>query len=82
MSKEKRRNLALEWTPEVKVSGRDIVVTTGIFKGGTRWECKGELSIWCAAHLVKELRKAMRQIRRDQMQQMNSAIEEAEQVMS
>ena len=79
--KTKHRNIDLEWTPEVIVAGREIVVTTGVYRGNTRYKCKGELSMWCAARLVKELRKAMRQIRREQLASLNDAISDAEQVL-
>jgi hypothetical protein len=79
---ERIRNIRLDFSPSVNVEGDKIRVTSGSHHGDTKYVASGTLSMWCAASLIKSLRKAMRQIRREQLTMANSAINEAEQTLS
>jgi hypothetical protein len=76
-----KRNINLVWHHEVKVEGREVAVSSGEFRGGVRYECKAKLSMWSAGHLVNDVRKAMRQIRKEQIAELNRAVAHAEEEM-
>lgn len=79
----KNRNIPLTNWPSVShdTESDRIIVRTGTYRGLTRYVCKGELSLACAASLVKELRVSMRAIRAERIKRLDAAIEEAEQVL-
>jgi hypothetical protein len=82
----KKRKLPLHFTPQVEVSGFNIIVKTGCFgvrskKTGSytvEYEFRGELSLHCAARLVKELRKALRKVRDIETINLNWHVTDAE----
>lgn len=79
--KQRKRNLGLTMTPNVthnSFSG-EVLIETGGLTGQTWVTCRGTMSMYCAAHLVVELRKALRAIRREQIMSLNSSIAKAEQ---
>jgi len=76
-----RRNVELNFSPVVEVLGQSITITTGSYMGKTRYECKGELSLYCAQRLVVELRKALRQIRDAETRKLNAIVEQAERAL-
>ena len=76
----KRRNLPMEFTPQVEGSyyGQLITVVTGCHRAGTEYKFKGSLSPECAAELVRNLRRALRKIRDDSANRLNRAVTSAE----
>lgn len=78
--KQRTRNIKAEWTPEVDalVYSRVIRVKTGGWSGETRNVVTGELSVSCAVELIRNLRKAVRQIRDYQVATLNNAVDRAE----
>lgn len=77
---EKTRRFAMEFTPKVTpCASQDVViVTTGEWRHGVKFEMTGKLSMWCAAQLVRELRRAMRQVRDQKTATLNECVNNAE----
>lgn len=75
----KRRSIRATYTPQVRVAGREIHITTVAIHGETRFEISGWLTPWCASSFVKDLRKALREIRAEQIRDLDSAVRNAEQ---
>lgn len=73
-----RRNLPMRKTPTLEVHGLEITITTGALVGGTEYTFRGELNVWCAVDLTRKLRKALREIRDEQVRQLNHAVTHAE----
>lgn len=78
MAKNRTRKVHMQWSPSVSVSGQSIKVESGSWAGKTRYECGGELDIWCAAYLVRELRRALRKIRDEEYSKLNGQVNRAE----
>lgn len=78
MSKQYLRKVDLCWTPEVTVSDQTIKLKTGSWAGATKFECTGELSVYCAASLVKKLRRALRQIRDSETARLAQVVNDAD----
>lgn len=76
--KSTKRNLELMFNPQVEVSGENVKVITGRFSGDTRYHCFGYLSPYCAARLVRELRKSLRTIRDAKTAELQRVVEIAE----
>ena len=74
------RKVDLVWSPEVLAvpSTQKIQIKTGSWKGETRYECTGELSVYCATNLIRNLRRALRKIRDDETAKLNNLVTEAE----
>lgn len=74
------RNLKMMFSPIVSVSsdGRQIIVKTGGWSGETTNRMTGALDVWCAVHLVRELRRALRKIRDEETARLNRAVQNAE----
>lgn len=74
------RKVALVWSPEVEAmaSAQKIKLTTGSWKGETRWECTAEMSVYCAVSLIKKLRAALRKIRDEETAKLVNAVTDAE----
>ena len=73
------RKVSLEWTAKVQtISGQRIRIETGSWKGETRYEATGELSIYCAVQLVRDLRRALRKIRDEETARLAQAVTDAE----
>lgn len=81
MSKQRTRKVKLWASPEVAhstFSGPRISVTVEGRMGSTRIVATGELSPYCAQRLILKLRKALHDIRADQLVQMDNTIKNAE----
>lgn len=61
------------WTHSQKV-----IVQAGGFAGKVEFLVKGELSVNCAKNLIRELRKALRQIRDETRERLDKAVSDAE----
>lgn len=74
------RKVELIFSPEVEAlpSVQKISIKTGSFKGVTRYECAGQLSVYCATNLIRNLRRALRKIRDEETAKLNNAVTEAE----
>lgn len=74
------RKVKLDWCPKIEaIPGiQKIRVATGSFMGTTRFECAGELSIYCAVQLVRDVRRALRKIRDEETAKLATAVTEAE----
>jgi hypothetical protein len=78
---EKRRRFEMDWEPEVVAYWHDapkIVVRTGEWRHGVRYEMRGELSPQCARNLIIKLRRALRQIRDEKTRELDEAVRAAE----
>lgn len=81
MTKQRVRKVKLQSCPEVEAyTHSDMVhVTVNGWSGSEKMECTGDLSIYCAKHLILKLRKALRKVRDDKTQMLNAQVLEAEQ---
>ena len=80
MSKEKTRRVNLHWSPEIEAltKSQKIRVKTGSYHGSTKFECTGEMSIYCATQMIRDLRRALRKIRDDETAKLNAQVNRAE----
>lgn len=76
----RRRNLKLSHVSKVEALVYDDKVAVEVFArtGGIEWTCKGQLEMWCAVKLVKDLRRAMRKVRDEKSAMLKHQVEEAE----
>lgn len=80
MTKPRTRNLQITFTPniEAKTYSKTIKVTTGSWSGKTINNMTGELSVFCAVELIRNLRRALRKIRDEETARLNQAVQNAE----
>ena len=78
MSRVRTTRVALVRTPKISTSWQTIIVETGSMRGLQIFECRGELSTWCATQLIRDLRRALRKIRDEEIAKLNLAVTEAE----
>lgn len=80
MTKTRTRNLKIIFTPKVEAKSysQTITVTTGSWSGKTMNSMTGEMSVHCAAQLIRNLRRALRQIRDEEIARLNQAVQSAE----
>ena len=80
MTKQRTRNLEMTFGPKVEANSyaRTITVETGSWSGKTINKMKGEMSIYCAVRLIRDLRRALRQIRDEEAARLNRAVQNAE----
>lgn len=77
---KRTRNIPLTHSPDVthdSYAGK-ITIVSGSWSGSTRNVCRGDLDVYCAAVLIRKLRRALRDIRSEQLQRMYSVIADAE----
>jgi hypothetical protein len=58
--------------------GKRVEVLTGGFQGAQRYDVTCNMSIYTARELILNLRKALREIRDDNIRSLNGAVAEAE----
>lgn len=77
---EKKRNLPMDWSPKVEAHSysHKITVSTGCYRGHTRYQFSGDLSIECATNFIRALRRALRAIRAESTERLQRAVEDAE----
>lgn len=80
MSKQRTRNLKMVFSPDVDADtwNHKIRVKTGGWSGNTKNQMTGELSVYCAVQLVRDLRRALRKIRDEETARLNQAVQSAE----
>lgn len=80
MTKQRTRNLKMVFSPDVDADTRNhkIRVKTGGWSGNTKNQMTGELSVYCAVRLVRDLRRALRKIRDEETARLNQAVQSAE----
>ena len=76
----KNRNLKLVFAPTVRTStaGQSMTIITGCRSGSVRWNVTGELAVWCAVQLIRDLRKGLRRIKDEETKRLADAITQAE----
>lgn len=76
----KRRNLKLSHVQKVEAMVYDDKVKIQVFAraGSVEWTCTGELDMYCATRLVRDVRKAMRRVRDEKTAILNGCVQEAE----
>jgi hypothetical protein len=72
--------LRLTFNPKCAVNAyrQTITIETGFWSGPNQITARGELSVYCATNLIRELRKGLRQIRDENQLQLEHAIAQAE----
>lgn len=80
MTKQRTRNLKMVFSPNVEANtySRKITIKTGSHSGSTINRMTGELSVYCAVQLVRDLRRALRKIRDEETARLNQAVQNAE----
>ena len=80
MTKQRTRNLEMVFSPGVDADtwNHKIRVKTGGWSGNTKNRMTGELSVYCAVQLVRDLRRALREIRDEETARLNKAVQDAE----
>lgn len=80
MTKQRTRNLEMVFGPTVEANtySRKVIVRTGSWSGSTINRMTGELSVYCAVRLVRDLRRALRKIRDEETARLNQAVQSAE----
>lgn len=74
------RKIKLVFSPKVEAvpSLQKVRVSTGSWMGKTQYACAGDLSVYCAVQLVRELRRALRRIRDEETAKLANAVTDAE----
>lgn len=79
MLRIRKINHRLLWIPKVEVKGTATIrITTGTRPGAAILTCTQDLDMWAASQLVREIRRAMRQIRDDETARLLSCVNRAE----
>ena len=80
MTKQRTRNLKMVFSPDVDADtwNHKIRVKTGGWSGNAKNQMTGELSVYCAVQLVRDLRRALREIRDEETARLNQAVQSAE----
>jgi hypothetical protein len=71
-------NYKLRWLPKVEVSGTDVRIITGSFPGNGILTCTQDLEMWAVADLVRKLRRAMHEIKQNEINRVTDAVTKAE----
>lgn len=73
-----KRKCQVNETPAVQTFGTKLILSASGWSGKTQVNVRGEMSMYCASQLVRNLRRAMRSIRDDEIRRLNDAVNSAE----
>jgi hypothetical protein len=76
----RKRNLKLSHVSKVEALVYDDKIKVEVFAraGATEFTCTGELELWCATNLIRQLRTALRKVRDEKKRMLDQAVENAE----